>query len=242
MAAGSHILRISTVGAVLMLTLQPAPARDFFHWLFGGFHHRQSVPAEARPYVDPFGAFDRADNPEQRQDRGPAAAFCVRTCDGFHFVVHASGPVSAADMCRAFCPGSATRLYYGSNIDTATASDGSRYAALDTAYAYRKRLSAGCTCNGRNIFGLADIDVNTDPTLKPGDVVVTKHGPVAFAGKSDKSAEFAPAASYPRFSASYRAALAKMRVAQPMLEEPGAIGLPSRPAVGQTDENRSAAK
>ena len=30
-----------------------------------------------------------------------------------------------------------------------------------------------CTCNGKDAFGLAKIDVASDPTLKPGDIVAT---------------------------------------------------------------------
>lgn len=221
-----------TAAAVLCATTQHASAFDFFG-LFRGFHHHTVQPP------DPFSAFARATGPEaERGDHGPATAFCVRTCDGFHFLVHASAGTSAAQMCHAFCPGSETRLYSGSNIDTATANDGSRYADLDTAYGYRKQLVSGCTCNGRNVFGLAHIDVNNDPTLKPGDVVVTQHGLMAFTGVGDKNAEFSPAADYPRFSRAYRDKLAAMRIAAPYLDAPGGrvTSFPS------TNENRSAAK
>jgi len=220
-----------TGAAVLGTTAQPASAFDFFRRLFGGFHHYAVQPP------DPLNAFARAVGPSgEREDRGPATAFCVRTCDGFHFVVHANAGASAAQMCHAFCPGSETRLYSGSNIDTATASDGSRYADLDNAYAYREQFVSGCTCNGRTVFGLARIDVNSDPTLKPGDVVVTQQGLMAFTGGGDKSAEFTPAASYPRFSQSYRDQLAAMRIAPPYLKAPGGA------ATSSPSESHSAAK
>ncbi len=91
---------------------------------------------------------------------------------------------SARRARRGFIPAAA--------IDHAVASDGSRYADLDTAFLYRKQLVAGCTCNGRDRFGLAHIDVNTDPTLRPGDIVATKTGLVAVTGMKNKVADFAP--------------------------------------------------
>ena len=66
--------------------------------------------------------------------------------------------------------------------------DGSRYADLDNAFVYRKKLVAGCTCNGRDPFGLARVDVNTDPTLRPGDIVATKTGLVAVTAIENKVA------------------------------------------------------
>jgi hypothetical protein len=164
----------------------------------------------------------------------------VRTCDGHFFQVRAQPGMSAAAACHAFCPASQTRLYSGSNIDYAVARDGSRYADLDTAYVYRQHLVAGCTCNGRNVFGLAHIDPATDPTLRPGDVVATKNGLMAFTGvkngEHDKAAGFTPAASYRGFSSSYRAMLSAMKIAAPGAGAPDTITSSIPPA----NDNRSA--
>ena len=122
----------------------------------------------------------------------------MRTSDGFYFPVQAHAGVSAAEACHAFCPASQTRLYSGSGIDHAVASDGSRYADLDTAFLYRKQLVAGCTCNGRDRFGLAHVDVNTDPTLRPGDIVATRDGLVAVTGREEQSGGFRAARQRPR--------------------------------------------
>ena len=73
---------------------------------------------------------------------------------------------SVRPAARGFIPAAAST--------TRSPSDGSRYADLDTALLYRKQLVAGSTCNGRDRFGLAHVDVNTDPTLRPGDIVATK--------------------------------------------------------------------
>jgi hypothetical protein len=57
---------------------------------------------------------------------------------------------------------------------------------------YRKQLVANCTCNGKDPFGLTSFDVKNDPTLRPGDIVSTKDGLLAFTGKSGSAAAFTP--------------------------------------------------
>ena len=85
-------------------------------------------------------------------------------------------------LCSALCPASKTKVFYGSTIDSASAEDGERYANLPTAFAYRQRISADCTCNGRDIFGLARMDAAADPTLRAGDMIQTANGPQVFNG------------------------------------------------------------
>jgi len=170
-----------------------AAAQGIFERIFGGL--RQAVeaprpPANISAYADPFSS--RVNEPPQRAE-APARAFCVRTGDGFYFPVQSRPGLSAAQACNAFCPGSKTALYSGGTIDNAATSDGSRYADLANAFLYRKQLVAGVTCNGRNAFGLAHIDINSDPTLRAGDMVATKTGLMAFTGTTNKVATFAPA-------------------------------------------------
>jgi hypothetical protein len=193
----------------------PSPAAaGFFEQLFGGlrqvFTHHE--PPRTNGYSDPFSSFARAIDPrterEVRPDRGPAQAFCVRSCDGHYFPVRAHAGMTAIQACHSFCPASETKLYSGSSIDYAFAADGSRYADLPNAFLYRKHLVSGCTCNGSTAFGLAQIDPRNDPTLRPGDIVATKSGLMAVTARRD----FTPAASYAGFSRAERAALAKMRV------------------------------
>ena len=53
----------------------------------------------------------------------------------------------------------------------------------------------GCTCNGRDSFGLAPIDIAKDTTLRAGDIVVTATGPERFNGSQAqlrKGAGFTP--------------------------------------------------
>jgi hypothetical protein len=123
--------------------------------------------------------------------------------------------MSAAQMCKSFCPASETKVYAGGGIDYAAAPDGSRYRDLPNAFAYRKQLVSGCTCNGKDAFGLARIDVNDDPTLARGDIVVTKDGLVAVSGRSEGEPQFTPVSSYRGISARERDRLADTKITQP---------------------------
>lgn len=217
---------LAVAGMMTLTAPEPAAAQGLFERLFGGFRrHIERSATAPTAFADPFTSLARALNPPQRAaqraDNGgsPSKGFCVRSCDGHYFPVQASGGVSAAAMCHAFCPAADTQVYAGSNIDYATARDGSRYADSDNAYAYRKQLVAGCTCNGRDAFGLAHINVAEDPTLRPGDVVATKTGLVVYNGAKNKTAEFTPVNSYAGFSKSYRDKLSELKLMPP---NPGA--------------------
>ena len=223
---------VVAAGALTFGLATPASA-GIFDQLFGGLMRPvetpSPLPTNAQPYAEPS-APERAMTrvaPIRRAGAAPYSAQCVRTCDGYHFPVHAYGNISAADMCHAFCPGSQTKLYSGGGIAHAVASDGSRYSNLDTAFLYRKRVVAGCTCNGHSPFGLAHIDVNTDPTLRPGDVVATKHGFVAVAGKNGNVADFTPAQSDRRLSKSYRDRLSELKITPPQLRGPASSETPA---------------
>jgi hypothetical protein len=206
-------------GLLTLFPVTPAAAQNLFESFFGelsrAFHAPERAPEPIPAFAEPLGNLGRAAPPSMRAETGPSKAFCVRTCDGHYFPVRAQAGMSAAEACRAFCPASQTRLYSGGAIDYAVARDGSRYRDLPNAFVYRKHLVAGCTCNGRDAFGLAHIDVANDPTLKPGDVVATKQGLVAFTGRTDRTANFTPVASYARFSKSYREQLSALRITAP---------------------------
>jgi hypothetical protein len=212
------VLAVSVAASAVMLP-QPAAA-GFLDRLFGSVQ-RAIEPSRAPaslPFADPFTSLANHFNPSGREqlradnNAGPAKAFCVRTCDGHFFPVQASPGMSAADSCRSFCPATETKLFGGSNIDYATASDGSRYADLPNAFVYRKAMVSGCTCNGKNAFGLARLDATNDTTLRQGDIVATKTGLVAYTGSSNNAANFTPVESYARLSKSTREKLAETKV------------------------------
>jgi Protein of unknown function (DUF2865) len=247
-AAGKRaILRIAAgvlaAGALTLYFAPPASAENIFERIFSGLRRavepQQQMPESARGYADPSaGLFNTINPPREllRGEAGPSKAFCVRTCDGRFFPVQAHGGVSAAESCRSFCPASQTRLFSGGNIDYAVANDGSRYADLANAFVYRKQLVAGCTCNGRDAFGLARVDVTTDATLRPGDVVATKSGLMAFTGAKNKTANFTPVDSSRDLPKSAREKLADVKVSG--AAAPAATGLPPGVAPARDDDRR----
>src|SRR6202012_3589132 len=84
------------------------------------------------------------------------------------------------------------------------------------AFAYRKALRAACTCNGRAPAGLAPVDLALDSSLRPGDVIATTDGLVAYSGVrlgNDQAPEYTPVASYPGLTTEVRARLTEMKVA-----------------------------
>ena len=206
----------ASIALIAFAAPEPASA-GFFDRLFGDIR-RAVEPSRAPPtaFSDPFSSLANHFNPQQEQLRsensGPARAFCVRTCDGHFFPVQAHAGISAAESCRSFCPASETKLYGGSNIEAASASDGSRYSDLPNAFVYRKAMVAGCTCNGKSPFGLARLDATNDPTLRQGDIVATKTGLVAFTGNRNSAAEFTPVENYARLSKTTREKLAETKI------------------------------
>ncbi len=152
----------------------------------------------------------------------------MRLCDGRYFPIQRHGGASAAQTCSSFCPASATKIYNGSSIDHATAPDGKRYAELATAFVYRDKIVADCTCNGRDAFGLVNTPVADDPTLRPGDIVATNGGLLAYNGAA-KAPTFTPIGDYAGLSADVRRQLTETRIA-PATERPAAPPPPVRQA------------
>jgi hypothetical protein len=225
----------TSIGVALSLALAPqmASAQGLFDFLFGGFNK----PASQRPaqqgsfFADPFGNNPQTPAQPRAASGGSGAAFCVRTCDGRYFPL-TRGLATPAQMCQAFCPASPTKIYYGSNIDYATAANGERYADSETAFAYRQALRADCTCNGRDPAGLAPIDLSLDTSLRPGDIVATADGLVAYSGtrgSGGQPADFKPVASYPGLTSDTRARLSEMKVAPVRAEMLAADALAAMP-------------
>jgi hypothetical protein len=197
-----------------------ASAEGLFELFFGAFQKQQHhAPAQANFFADPFGQ-NQSPVPPRPISLGSGTAFCVRSCDGKYFPLSRSN-ASAVQMCQAFCPASATKVFFGSSIDSATSASGERYADSENAFAYRKALRADCTCNGRDAAGLAPVDLTLDSSLRAGDVIATTDGLVAYSGirlGNNQTAEFTPIASYPGLTADLRARLGEMKVA-PMAAE-----------------------
>ena len=203
------------------LTLAPGSvsAEGLFDFFFGGAQKQQArqTPPQASFFADPFGNNQQQPAPAPAQRlAGSGPAFCVRSCDGKYFPLTMRGNASPVQTCQAFCPASATKVFYGSHIESAAAGNGERYADSENAFAYRKALRADCTCNGRNPTGLAPVDLALDISLRPGDVVATTDGLVAYTGVrlgAGQAPDFTPVASYPGLTADVRARLGEMKVA-----------------------------
>jgi len=199
----------SMIGAVAFGTLavagalalpHAAQAGDFFSTLFGGLDPspRQAPPQPyiRLPFADESAPVRRAaPRSEVSYSGGGEQAWCVRTCDGRYFPLASSGEQSGAVMCNNFCPASKTEVVYGSNIDDATTDHGKSYSDLPNAFRYRSELVDGCTCNGKDHFGLAKISIENDPTLRKGDVVASADGLMVANRSGGRRAElnFSPA-------------------------------------------------
>ncbi|HTC98508.1 MAG TPA: DUF2865 domain-containing protein [Bradyrhizobium sp.] len=214
-----HAALVAAIAIASPIAFAPNPvcAEGLFDFFFGGApkQQHQSAPPQANFFADPFN-----NNPAQAPQPRAAVAnsgpsFCVRTCDGRYFPLMRAA-ASPVQMCQSFCPASATKVYFGSNIDGATTASGERYADSENAYAYRKALRVDCTCNGRDPAGLAPVDLTMDSSLRPGDVIATTDGLVAYSGVrvgNDQTAEFTPVSSYPGLTPEVRARLGEMKVA-----------------------------
>jgi hypothetical protein len=206
------------VAGPVALVPRVATAEGLFDFLFGSAQKQQQrqAPAQANFFADPFGLNQQPAPPKPAATAGSGPAFCVRGCDGRYFPISTRGGASPVQMCQAFCPATATKVFFGSSIDGASSSTGERYADSENAFAYRKALRADCTCNGRDPAGLAPVDLTLDSSLRPGDVIATANGLVAYSGirvGASQTAEFTPVASYPGLTADVRARLGDMKVA-----------------------------
>lgn len=167
--SGQRLFGAGALAIGLMSAAIPAAqAQDFFSELFGGFS-RGRMPS----------MFD--DAPPQRVERprvagGGGQAYCVRTCDGRYFPITASDNQSRATSCNSFCPASKTEVVYGSSIDHAATENGKAYSELPNAFKFKTEIVAGCTCNGKDQFGLAQVKIEDDPTLRKGDIVASADG------------------------------------------------------------------
>ncbi|PWT91780.1 MAG: hypothetical protein C5B56_03320 [Proteobacteria bacterium] len=205
----SGIVTCAVAGLALAVPA-PASAQGLFDFLFG----KPRAPSSASSYADPNAPTDRPDA-GPRYDSSSGVAYCVRLCDGRYFPIQRASGANVAQVCTSFCPAARTKVFSGGAINHAVANDGARYADLPTAFAYRDRLVSDCTCNGKDAYGLVTTTVNDDPTLRPGDIVATEQGFVAYNGGSGSQrlgGEFTPIESYGGLSADVRQKLASAKI------------------------------
>ncbi|MDP1867801.1 MAG: DUF2865 domain-containing protein [Bradyrhizobium sp.] len=166
------------IAAMCVLLTCAAQAENAYDIMSGGAPSRSGSTM-----VMAYGEDPKADFPPRAlsttRSSSPTEAstsYCVRTCDGRYFPAPSGTNRGSAEGCKSFCPASETRVFFGSSIDSATSNDGRTYAALPNAFRYRKELVAGCTCNGKDVVGLASINVKEDRTLRRGDIVAGAAG------------------------------------------------------------------
>jgi uncharacterized protein DUF2865 len=227
--------------AALLLPASSASAQNgIFDSLFG---RRWNGPPSANAYADPnsgWNPFGWRQQETARTEIGEGSAYCVRLCDGRFFPVQRHGGVTPAQVCSSFCPASQTRVYSGSSIEHAVAADGKPYRELATAFVYRDKIVPGCTCNGKDAFGLVNTPVEDDPTLRPGDIVATNNGLMAYNGGTKRQASFTPVQSYSGLSPDLRRKLTETKVA-PAAETPAPPQI-KPPEVKQGDGTARGAK
>lgn len=189
--------------SIILLTLAvvdcvptPADARDFFT------SFNAAPPAAARvTFLSPFDQSSGGDDqpqtriivrPSIRKNIGQGArGYCVRTCDGRYFPVAAGREESSKDYCKSICPAAETKLYSGSSIETAYASDGKPYSKIANAFRYRNESVPGCFCQSDGRAGLAHIRIEDDKTIKVGDIVANANGLMVASGTGRKGIIFA---------------------------------------------------
>jgi hypothetical protein len=232
--AGFAALAVATVPA-------PAAAQSLFDFFFNGAR-RPALPPTAAAYADPQTDPDGAkpSDPGLRVDTGPAVSYCVRLCDG-RFVPIQRSAATPVEICNSFCPAAHTKIFSGGSIDHAVAHDGSRYADLSNAFVYRTRVVPGCSCNGKDAFGLVNMQAAEDPTLRHGDVVATADGFVAYSGSHKKTADFTPINnSASGVSAESRRQLAQTRIAPSSTPAPAPAPVTNSAASGRDGNDRQA--
>ncbi len=212
-AFAAHVVGLAiaalAAGAV-MVPAPPASAQGLFDFFFKG-PRRQGPPPSANSYADPGYPGYNGERERVAAPSGIGGSFCVRLCDGRYFPLQRHSGANPAQLCNSFCPAAETQLFSGSSIDHAVASNGSRYASLRNAFAYRERMVDNCTCNGRDAYGLVTLNVAEDPSLRSGDIVATNEGFVAYNG-GRRNAEFTPIQSYSGLSSEMRQRLAQTRI------------------------------
>src|SRR6266481_10083313 len=112
----------ATLAGTIMLVPGSVSAEGLFDMFFGGFQKQQQrqAPPQANFFADPFGQ-NQPPAPPRPIASGGGPAFCVRSCDGRYFPL-ARGNTTPVQMCQAFCPASATKVFFGGSIDGAYAS------------------------------------------------------------------------------------------------------------------------
>jgi Protein of unknown function (DUF2865) len=112
---------------------------------------------------------------------GTYRTLCVRTCDGYYFPISQSTVPNqfAHDErnCQRQCPATEAVLFThrpGEDVSRAVSVGGRLYSELPTAFAYRKRFDAACSCRQPGQSWADALRQADDLTIERGDIVVTE--------------------------------------------------------------------
>src|SRR5262249_1877660 len=118
------IWRAVLLAAMLVVASDAARAQNFFDFLFGRPYQPPPPPTYPTPPSPQIGRVAPAPLGSERVNEnagttGHGVAFCVRLCDGQHFPMERMANTTPADTCKAICPTTATKVYFGSEITSA---------------------------------------------------------------------------------------------------------------------------
>jgi hypothetical protein len=200
-SAARYFSRFSLTAILVfpLFIVAPAPVEaQIYYSIYGGYRQTPPTPyrddrGSGNPFVDFFGSLFGSrprggdDDDDEKKKSSAFANHCVRTCDGKFFPVSRGGrkDLSLDKICSAMCPAAQTKVFSGMGIENSSATDGQKYSAIPNAFVYRTKIVDNCTCNGRDPFGVARVDLENDPTLQGGDLVVQSDGFSVYRGTGD---------------------------------------------------------
>lgn len=184
-------------GVLIMSRPEPAQAQGLFDVIRGIFSGRGFAVPEDEPQNAPYQAYcvrlcdgrffplPASDARERERERGYSRSrgfFLREYPEERRPSARTTGEASADNLCKSMCPATPVKVFSGNGIDYAVASDGSPYTKLQNAFVYREKMIPECTCTGLENTGLENLDPENDPTLQPGDIVVTAQGVKIYRG------------------------------------------------------------
>jgi hypothetical protein len=196
-----NVAGVLALAVALVSPLDTFAQGDFFDDLFGPepysaypSHHSWRV---TRPRSRPRApkAIIRRDQPsvQAETDSMSGGGYCVRACDGYYFPLIKSSRIPGQQSCELACPASGVELYQGDSIEEARNARGERYSTLRTAFSFRDRLTARCSCNDPAASHDFFLRLSRkDPTLRADDIVIGEKGALVYNGVSLVNLSHAP--------------------------------------------------
>ena len=182
---------------------------------------RSAAPREVtrRARVRPASKRDESEPPlNTSQSQTGVIAYCVRLCDGRYYPLAKALSSDAATACSTICPATPTKVFTGSEPETARAADGTQYRDLRVAFTFRERIAPDCSCTGQGPGGLVTVKLQNDPTLERGDIIVSRAGGSVFKGARAtpyRPSDFTPVSNLAKVSADVRSTLAGIKTEAP---------------------------